>query len=75
MALSDWLDEREAENVDISKITVPKDLLYDASPDELVFFKEIKDWIVSCAYVTKEISRLKKIIFIFILNHKFILKT
>ena len=49
MALSDWLDEREAENVDISKITVPKDLLYDASPDELVFFKEINPCGLLCS--------------------------
>jgi len=49
MKLSDWLDETEAENVDVSKITLPKDILYDASPDEIVFFQEINPCGLLCS--------------------------
>ncbi len=42
MTLSDWLDEKEAEHVDVSQIELPEDLYYDSVPDEIVFFKEIK---------------------------------
>lgn len=41
MKISDWLDEREAEKVDVSQIALPKDMFYDEAPDETIFFKEI----------------------------------
>jgi hypothetical protein len=42
MKISDWLDEKEAENVDVSQITLPRNMAYDEDPDETIFFKEIK---------------------------------
>jgi len=41
MKISDWLDKKEAEGVDVSQIVLPDDLLYDEDPDETIFFKEI----------------------------------
>ncbi len=41
MKISDWLDEKEAENVDVSQITLPKDMSYDEVSDETIFFEEI----------------------------------
>ena len=38
MNISEWLDKKEAEGIDLSQIELPDDLLYDASPDEVVFF-------------------------------------
>ena len=40
MKISDWLDEKEAENVDVSKIELPTDISFDAVPDETIYFKE-----------------------------------
>ncbi len=39
MKISDWLDEKEAEGVDVSQITLPKNMSYDEDPDETLFFK------------------------------------
>ena len=41
MKISDWLDEKEAENVDVSQIELPRNMSYDEDPDETIFFKEI----------------------------------
>jgi hypothetical protein len=41
MNISDWLDEKEAENVDVSEIVLPKNMAYDEDPDETIYFKEI----------------------------------
>jgi hypothetical protein len=41
MKISDWLDEQEAEKVDMSQISLPTNMAYDENPDETVFFKEI----------------------------------
>lgn len=41
MKISDWLDEKEAENIDISQIVLPADMSFDESPDETIFFKEV----------------------------------
>ena len=41
MKVSDWLDEKEAEGVDVSQITLPKNMAYDEDPDETLFYKEI----------------------------------
>ncbi|MGW8195352.1 MAG: hypothetical protein ACWGOX_13930 [Desulforhopalus sp.] len=40
MKVSDWLDEKEAENVDVSQIELPRNLAYDEDPDETIFYKE-----------------------------------
>ncbi len=42
MKISDWLDEKEAEGVNVSQIELPADMAYDAAPDETVFFEEVK---------------------------------
>jgi hypothetical protein len=42
MSISEWLDEKEAEGVDVSHIVLPDDLSYDEDPDETVFFEEIR---------------------------------
>jgi hypothetical protein len=34
MKLSQWLDEKEAEGLDVSQIALPDDLSYDQNPDE-----------------------------------------
>jgi hypothetical protein len=34
------LDEKEAEEVDVPSITLPKDIAYDATPDEVVYYQE-----------------------------------
>jgi hypothetical protein len=38
MTISEWLDEKEEEGVDVSQIVLPDDLSYDEDPDETVFF-------------------------------------
>ena len=38
MKISEWLDEKQAEKVDVSQIELPKDIAYDDAPDETVFF-------------------------------------
>ena len=40
MKVSDWLDEKEAENMDVSQIELPKDISFDTVPDETIYFKE-----------------------------------
>ncbi len=40
MKISDWLDEKEAEKVDVSQIALPSDLAFDDAPDEAIFFEE-----------------------------------
>ena len=40
MNISDWLDEQKAEGVDVSQIELPKDISFDAVPDETLYFKE-----------------------------------
>jgi len=50
MKISDWLDKKEAENLDVSKIVLPDELSYDEVPDETIFFEEINfDGILSTA--------------------------
>lgn len=40
MKLSDWLDQKVAENVDVSQIELPSDVVFDDEADEMVFFAE-----------------------------------
>lgn len=42
MKVSDWLDQKEAEGVDVSQIELPKEMAFDQNPDETIYFKEIK---------------------------------
>ena len=41
MSISDWLDEQEAANVDVSQIELPKNMAYDEDPDETLYFEQI----------------------------------
>jgi hypothetical protein len=41
MKIADWLDEKEAEGLDVSHIVLPDDLAYDEAPEETIYFKEI----------------------------------
>ena len=49
MKLSDWLDEKEADNRDPSQIELPKEMYFDQDPDETVFFQEYKPCGLLCA--------------------------
>ncbi len=42
MKISDWLDEKEAENANVSQIVLPKEMSYDEVPDETIYFEEFK---------------------------------
>jgi len=42
MNISDWLDQQEAGNVDVSQIDLPKNMSYDEDPDETIYYQEIK---------------------------------
>ena len=50
MTISKWLDEREAEGVDISQIALPEDLAYEENPEETIYFQEINP----CGFLCKE---------------------
>ena len=41
MKISDWLDDKEAEGLEVSQIVLPDDLSYEEAPDETIFFEEI----------------------------------
>jgi hypothetical protein len=42
MTISEWLDEKAAEGIDVSRIALPDDLAFDEDPDETIYFEEIK---------------------------------
>jgi len=48
MSISEWLDEKEAEDVDVSQIVLPDDLSYEEVPDETIFFEEINPCGILC---------------------------
>jgi hypothetical protein len=48
MKIPDWLDEKEAEKLDVSQIALPADLSYDKVPDETIFFEEINPCGILC---------------------------
>lgn len=41
MKVSDWLDEKVLEKVDVSQIVLPANMAYDDDPDETLYFEEI----------------------------------
>ena len=41
MKISEWLDEREAGNEDLSQITLPANMAFDEDPDETIYFKDV----------------------------------
>jgi len=46
--ISEWLDAKEAQGIDVSAILPPEDLAYDAVPDETVFFREFRPCSILC---------------------------
>jgi hypothetical protein len=48
MSISEWLDKKEREGVDVSQIALPEDQAYDAIPDEVVFFEEVNPCSILC---------------------------
>lgn len=49
MNISRWLDEKEAEGVDVSHIVLPEYLENSDTPDETIYFKEIRACSILCA--------------------------
>ncbi|OPY61989.1 MAG: hypothetical protein A4E57_04077 [Syntrophorhabdaceae bacterium PtaU1.Bin034] len=48
MRISEWLDKKQAEGIDVSQVVLPGDLAYDDVPDETIFFKEINPCRIFC---------------------------
>lgn len=48
MTISEWLDKKEAQCIDVSHIIVPEDLASDEEPDETIYFKEVRPCSVLC---------------------------
>jgi hypothetical protein len=48
MTISEWLDEKEADGIDVSHIVVPDDLTNEEDPEETIFFKQIRKCSVLC---------------------------
>ena len=48
MTISDWLDKKEAEGIDVSQIALPDELSRDEDPDETVFFKTFHPCSILC---------------------------
>ncbi|HEX2964555.1 MAG TPA: hypothetical protein VHO84_02160 [Syntrophorhabdaceae bacterium] len=46
--ISDWLDVREREGIDVSCIRLPEDIMYDEAPAETIYFKEIRPCGIFC---------------------------
>lgn len=42
MKISDWLDQKEAENVDVSQTELPADMAFGEDPDETIYYEEVK---------------------------------
>jgi len=49
MHISDWLDEKEEEGLDVAHIVLPDDLSYDEAPDETIYYEEINTCGIFCA--------------------------
>ena len=49
MDITEWLDRKEAEGIDVSQIEPPEELLFDAVSDETVFFKSYNPCSILCA--------------------------
>ena len=48
MDISEWLDKKEEEGIDVSQIVLPEDLSYDEVPDETIFYEEINPCGILC---------------------------
>jgi hypothetical protein len=41
MTISDWLDKKEAEGIDVSQIELPDDMVRNEDPEETVYFETV----------------------------------
>ena len=57
MQISDWLDEKEEDGVDVSQIELPSNMAFDEEPDEIVFFKEFQP----CGFLCTENHPFSKV--------------
>ncbi len=48
MTISDWLDKKEAEGIDVSQIELPDELSRDEDPAETVYFKSFNPCSILC---------------------------
>ena len=48
MSISEWLDKKEAEGVDVSQVVLPDDLSYDEVREETIFFEEVNPCGILC---------------------------
>ena len=48
MKISEWLDKKVKEGVDVTNIELPHDLSHDEDPDETFYFKEIRPCSILC---------------------------
>ncbi len=49
MNVSDWLDQKQAEGVDVSEINLPANMSYDEDPDETIYYREFNPCGLFCA--------------------------
>ncbi len=49
MNISEWLDQKEAQGIDVSHINLPAEMVNEEEPDETIFFKEIRTCGVLCS--------------------------
>ena len=48
MNISKWLDKKESEGTDVSRIVLPDDLASEEAPAETIYFKEIRTCSILC---------------------------
>lgn len=48
MNISDWLDEKEAQGLDVSHIALPESLARSEDPEETIYFKETRTCGILC---------------------------
>jgi hypothetical protein len=48
MKISEWLDKKAAEGIDVSQIVLPEELSYDEAPGETIYFKEARPCSILC---------------------------
>ncbi len=48
MTISEWLDEKEAQGLDVSHIALPENLAQNEDPEETIYFKEIRTCGILC---------------------------
>lgn len=48
MNISDWLDQKVQEGVDVSEIVLPRNMAFDDDPDETLFFKVVNPCGIFC---------------------------